>query len=161
MNENLKDLMRDATRLTRAGQLTQATALLQQLLRGNTAASTAEPAGDLSSHEVLDGCVFEIPDPGVVATDSVVKPVGDIKVPPIHLPGEFVNGVHSHASLTRRYKLYVPPTAGQGRALPLIVMLHGCTQNPDDFAAGTGMNELARREGFFVLYPEQARGAKH
>ena len=38
-------------------------------------------------------------------------------------------------------------------------MLHGCTQNPDDFAAGTGMNELAAEGGFFVLYPEQSQGA--
>ena len=35
-------------------------------------------------------------------------------------------------------------------------MLHGCTQDPDDFAAGTRMNELAQEEGFFVLYPAQA-----
>jgi poly(hydroxyalkanoate) depolymerase family esterase len=38
-------------------------------------------------------------------------------------------------------------------------MLHGCTQNPDDFAAGTGMNESARAQGFFVLYPAQSQKA--
>ncbi len=38
-------------------------------------------------------------------------------------------------------------------------MLHGCTQDPDDFAAGTGMNELGREQDFFVLYPAQSRGA--
>ena len=38
-------------------------------------------------------------------------------------------------------------------------MLHGCTQNPDDFAAGTGMNELANEQGFCVLYPAQAQDA--
>ena len=35
-------------------------------------------------------------------------------------------------------------------------MLHGCTQDPDDFAAGTRMNTLAQEQGFFVLYPAQA-----
>ena len=43
--------------------------------------------------------------------------------------------------------------------MPLVVMLHGCTQNPDDFAAGTGMNERAREQGFCVLYPEQSQDA--
>ena len=38
-------------------------------------------------------------------------------------------------------------------------MLHGCTQNPDDFAAGTAMNDLARAQGFYVLYPAQSRKA--
>ena len=41
----------------------------------------------------------------------------------------------------------------------MIVMLHGCTQTPDDFAAGTGMNALAEKSGYFVLYPAQTRGA--
>ena len=72
--------------------------------------------------------------------------------------GEFLHGSHSHAGLTRDYKLFVPPAA-DGRQLPLVVMLHGCTQDPDDFAAGTGMNALAREQGFLVLYPAQAKGA--
>jgi poly(hydroxyalkanoate) depolymerase family esterase len=66
--------------------------------------------------------------------------------------------VHTHASLTRHYKLFVPPGLA-GRPLPLVVMLHGCTQDPDDFAAGTGMNALAREQGFYVLYPAQAQDA--
>ena len=72
--------------------------------------------------------------------------------------GEFVDGSHTHASLTRRYKLYAPP-GSVGKSLPLVVMLHGCTQNPDDFAVGTGMNELALAQGFYVLYPAQSADA--
>ena len=59
---------------------------------------------------------------------------------------------------SRDYKVYVPSNA-KGRALPLIVMLHGCTQNPDDFALGTGMNRLAEEQGFIVAYPGQPASA--
>lgn len=76
------------------------------------------------------------------------------------LPGEgvFLAGSHTHASLTRHYKLFVPPAATE-RSLALVVMLHGCTQDPDDFAAGTDMNRLASEYGLCVLYPAQAQEA--
>jgi poly(hydroxyalkanoate) depolymerase family esterase len=73
-------------------------------------------------------------------------------------PGEFLEGSFSAAAGTRRYKLYVPSAPASGPR-PLIVMLHGCTQDPDDFAAGTAMNALAEEHGCLVLYPEQAREA--
>lgn len=57
-----------------------------------------------------------------------------------------------------RQKLYRPPGAHDYRR-PLVVMLHGCSQNAADFAAGTAMNERAREQGYFVLYPEQSRQA--
>lgn len=72
--------------------------------------------------------------------------------------GEFTSGTHAHAEQTHRYKLYVPSAPG-GQGLPLVVMLHGCSQSADDFAAGTGMNQRAKNEGFFVLYPEQSHEA--
>lgn len=55
----------------------------------------------------------------------------------------------------RRYRLYVPEHDKQD-ALPLVVMIHGCRQSADDFEHGTRMNDLADREGFAVLYPEQS-----
>jgi len=55
---------------------------------------------------------------------------------------------------SRDYKVYVPSHT-DGSKRPLIIMLHGCTQNPDDFAVGTGMNRLAEEHGFIVAYPGQ------
>ncbi len=94
--------------------------------------------------QVLEGCVFEA-DP---------RPAGTVPAG----AGEFSSGSFSHAALTRDYKLYLPP-GHAGRALPLVVMLHGCTQDPDDFARGTDMNERAREQGFVVLYPAQTQAA--
>lgn len=54
---------------------------------------------------------------------------------------------------TFSYKLFVPSGYKEGNAVPLMVMLHGCNQTPDDFALGTKMNKLAEKETFLVLYP--------
>jgi poly(hydroxyalkanoate) depolymerase family esterase len=56
----------------------------------------------------------------------------------------------------RSYKLFVPSGANASRRLPLVVMLHGCGQDPDLFARDTRMNELAEVESFLVVYPEQS-----
>ncbi|WCR10316.1 PHB depolymerase family esterase [Paracoccus stylophorae] len=58
---------------------------------------------------------------------------------------------------TRSFRTYVPASAASG-VTGVVVMLHGCTQTPEDFAAGTGMNALAERHGFVVVYPAQSRG---
>ena len=59
---------------------------------------------------------------------------------------------------SRSYKVYVP--AGKPASpRAMVLMLHGCTQSADDFAAGTRMNQLADEHGFLVVYPEQAAHA--
>jgi len=146
-------------------------------------AGTGRP-GSGAGAEVLDGCIVEVPSRALPArprpprapdaagpkggdafTEAFVTPFAAPFAEPVtdtdvdaHPDGAFIAGRHAHGGMSRDYKLYVPPGA-TGRALPLVVMLHGCTQDPDDFAAGTGMNERAREQGFFVLYPAQSRKA--
>jgi poly(hydroxyalkanoate) depolymerase family esterase len=67
----------------------------------------------------------------------------------VRILGQF----HDHIYQGFKYKLFVPETYKGKNDSPLIVMLHGCGQDPDDFAAGTKMNELAEKENFLALYP--------
>ncbi len=77
---------------------------------------------------------------------------------PVPEGAQFGERTFSNKAGARSYKLYVP-SSYIGEALPLVVMLHGCTQSPDDFAAGTRMNELAEEHTFLVAYAAQARSA--
>ncbi|MBR0664432.1 PHB depolymerase family esterase [Roseomonas hellenica] len=89
--------------------------------------------------------------PGVLrAPTRVPEPMPD--------GAEFLAGSHSGDAGSRSYKLYIPSTY-RGAAGPLIVMLHGCTQSPDDFAVGTRMNALAEEHACLIAYPSQTQAA--
>jgi poly(hydroxyalkanoate) depolymerase family esterase/deazaflavin-dependent oxidoreductase (nitroreductase family) len=70
----------------------------------------------------------------------------------------FIERSYSNEAGSRAYKLYVPSGCA-GQAVPLVVMLHGCTQDPDTSAAGTRLNELAEEGTFLVAYPRQDMAA--
>ena len=75
--------------------------------------------------------------------------------------GQFLARTFASEAGTLAYKVYVPADydADPARRFPLVVMLHGCTQSPDDFAAGTRMNALADQHGLLVAYPAQSANA--
>jgi poly(hydroxyalkanoate) depolymerase family esterase len=161
----MQEEMAEATRLTRAGRLAEATALIQRSLGGGVSPDafttpTQTPPRDAFSLPI------SLPDtlPGGGLPPVFQPPVfepGPLRTPEPDAPpmaGRFVTRSFTNGAGTRAYKLYVPSGAGE-RDLPLVVMLHGCTQSADDLAAGTRMNELAEGGPFFVVYPEQSANA--
>ncbi|WP_326542501.1 extracellular catalytic domain type 1 short-chain-length polyhydroxyalkanoate depolymerase [Pseudorhodoferax sp.] len=155
MKHLFTDLFGEATRLTQGGQLQAATDLIQRTLRD------AGLAGAVPTQAP--------PDQGIVI-DAESRMVPDEELPPSAARGEhatapaaeqWLDAAFSHRGRTLAYKLYVPPTAAGAAPAPrpLLVMLHGCTQDADDFAAGTRMNQLARDAGMLVLYPVQTQHA--
>jgi poly(hydroxyalkanoate) depolymerase family esterase len=175
MSPDFQSLMLEATRLTRSGNLAAAQAAIQAALNGAAAAGgpTAAPAGmplpmpmpmstpaptstpkptprPQSLRETIDVLARVIGEPGAPLPHGLrpAAPCG---------PG-MTAGHHAAAGLGCDYQLFVPPSRAAGAQPPaLVVMLHGCTQDPADFAAGTRMNELAQEQGFIVLYPAQSR----
>lgn len=69
--------------------------------------------------------------------------------------------IHSEASGKLPYFVHVPANYQVGKPVPLIVMLHGCTQTAAEFAASTHMNELAEQYHCIVAYPQQTAANNH
>ena len=170
MNPTLQSLLQAATRLTQSGQLKEATEAIQRALNGS--APRPAPAAKAAA-DVLDGCVFEV---DAKRADAHAEAPWAKEVPPVGRQADQPDGSErpqarvwqpagtpapaqtSHAK-ARTHTLYTPPGADGQQLLPLVVMLHGCTQDAADFAAGTGMSERARERGFYVLYPVQSQAA--
>lgn len=159
----IEKLLDKATRLTHGGNLIEATAAIQRALGAAlpNAMGRSGPAPD--GIAVLDGLGRKVgqrapaaaPQPSPVRT-QVLRPVPAISEQATPRPAAgFESNAYTGRSGTRAYKLFIP-AGHDGKTLPLVVMLHGCTQSPDDFAAGTRMNEVAQERGFLVLYPAQA-----
>lgn len=126
----------------RTGDLAAATERIQAALRGRTAAPPPAP-GPRTRGPVVDLVPAKTRTGAPRATPTTA--------------GRFEARRHAGAYGGLDYRLYVPPGARPG--MPLVVMLHGCTQTPEDFATGAGMNRLADRHGVLVAYPAQSQSA--
>lgn len=159
--------MAEVTRLTREGRLQDAMALLRGA-QVDTPGSDGDPASAEHASGHRSGvAVPKIPEvlrdvlgrmkqrlAGRLPGRSTGFPIDRA---PVALPdgARFEEHIHTAAAGTLAYKLYIP-SGYRGQPLPLVVMLHGCTQSPDDFAAGTRMNALAEEQLFLVAYPAQS-----
>jgi poly(hydroxyalkanoate) depolymerase family esterase len=147
MNEDFLKSMKDAFDLLRTKGPGEATAAVQRALAGANAQAGHAPQ---TAHTTTHTQFHAHPKPHAPAFHTVDADT----------PGTFSTHTFSNSAGQRQYKLYVPAVYNN-EPLPLIVMLHGCTQNADDFAAGTRMNEMAERHGFIVVYPNQSQAANH
>lgn len=175
MNANFERLMKDAVRLTeltRSGDLHAATAAIQAALSANLPNGGQPFASPGASHPQVnplfgsDTTVIDVESrevPGDGTETPAARPSAPASQPVTtteagNAEGQFIAGSYADASSRRDFKLYIPPGT-HSKPLPLVVMLHGCTQSPDDFAAGTAMNQIAAQQGFYVLYPAQSQQA--
>jgi poly(hydroxyalkanoate) depolymerase family esterase len=168
--------MLEAARLTQAGRLTEATALLQRALGG---VPHAPQPDESPAMQIIPPLVR-----GETVSDPMRAPTAPIPLAPMMTPqmidwkaklaglqgrsvqpadvapsaGRYISGTYSAAAGSRSYKLYIP-SRHDDQPSPLIVMLHGCKQSADDFAAGTRMNFAAEARDCFVVYPEQPQAA--
>ena len=184
MNDQMHTGIAEATRLTQQGRLDEATAAIQRALGGTFAPAAQEGPGDTNEPiEVISRLVSETPQEPAEARRTVERRPGaaawtipgptmrtrGVQLPPgmragklasVSVPegGHFVERSYANSAGARSYKLYIR-SSYSGQAVPLIVMLHGCTQNPDDFATGSRMNELSEEHTFLVAYPAQSGNA--
>ncbi len=168
MKNILTSALNRATRLTREQNLTEATRVLMRAL---TPGADAPPAPEPAAHTEPHAPTFRLRRPlgetvellrhaGLPGLDQNSALVALRKTPQIDVPtgAVYVSRSYVGPAGARDYKVYAPKSLGDGKR-PLIVMLHGCAQNPDDFALGSRMNELAEEHGFLVAYPAQSTQA--
>ena len=183
MNGNMNRTLQDAMRLMQNGDLQAATQAIQRGLAagGDEGPQSAPGEHAAPGHgDWLEG-VFTVVPPAASPSPAPapLAPLGTLRAggDPLHAGtaaasresaapdtqsargepaqhGTFREHTYAGTAGTLSYKLFVP--AGRDvTGLPLIVMLHGCTQSPDDFARGTRMNALAQEHGYVVAYPAQ------
>lgn len=142
--------------------LAQMRAATRSMLRRGPAATASAIQQALDNASAVQQAARRMVDPGLAPVLSPEDQLATVDVAKEtlqpELPGTFTSGSYANAAGSRDYKLYIPSSYRGGPA-SLLVMLHGCTQDPDDFARGTQMNVLAEDAGCLVVYPAQSKQA--
>ncbi len=149
LDEGFLNSMHEAMTLLRTRGVTEATEAIQRALRGGAGAANESASRDTTPEHVA----FPFSKAQETAADKAREDRIDVED-----RGHFSTLAYSNGAGRRQYRLYVPANAA-GVPLPLIVMLHGCTQDADDFSAGTRMNALAEEHRCLVAYPVQPQQA--
>jgi poly(hydroxyalkanoate) depolymerase family esterase len=161
MNEDFVTSMQEAMQLLRTAGPLEATGAIQRALQGADTSGFAPPSFAPPSFTQAQATEASLPDDRVVADHE--EPIARTpertrttapRAADAQASGHFSSRTYANHAGKRDYKLYVP-SGYKGEPLPLIVMLHGCTQDADDFAAGTRMNLLAEQRNCLVAYPIQ------
>lgn len=156
INDTIERALTSAGLNTETGPMKNVMDTIQQSL---TAAGLNQHRPTASEHgETIEGVARIILTPDELTNEAPTRPTAPADQV---YPGQFLSRSFTNHAGTRAYKLYIPTSysAQLGEPVPVVVMLHGCTQSPDDFAAGTRMNALAEQRGFLVVYPAQAANA--
>ena len=160
MTHEFNSALRRASKLVRAGNPVGATEMIQAALgggglpgQGASTTTTLERFGRAKAGRSLRETLASLSN-----MPKSPMPAANVTEPPLPDGARFDSGTVTCAQGSRDYRVYIPDLNG---AAPtgLIMMLHGCTQSPVDFAKGTGMNQLADKHGLVVVYPAQSRGA--
>ena len=188
MTQFLTRGMAKAADLTRSGKLYEATVLIQSLLHRPGPEANLPAAQLANTGSVIDGDFTRLEPEATspkAATPKAKPERATPRVPttpqaeklrkiaaggmPMHGPlsgqaeplpdgAQFLSLTYRAPQASRSYRLYIPANR-PATQMPLIIMLHGCTQTPEDFAAGTGMNAVAEETGCLIAYPAQPTGA--
>ena len=158
IHQTIERALSSAGLQTRSGPMLEVTDTIRRALA--SAGLGTDPTPHPQDAAVIDVVARVVDTPADAARDAARPPqaLRPGQTEQTEQTGQFVTCMFSAAAGSRAYKLYVPDHA-PALPMPLIVMLHGCTQSADDFAAGTQMNRLAEEQGFIVVYPEQPSSA--
>ena len=159
MNDHFASAMGRALQQTRAGNPAEATRQIQAALTGRSENASPAPAERLDTarnprrplREVIDSLV----------KGKSLRGVGNVRrhdPPAVPAGATFETYRHESAFGARDMRVFAPSPRDEP-VRGLVLMLHGCTQTADDFAAGTRMNIVAEEHNLIVAYPDQTRAA--